>query len=900
MPEILELEIQGIQGIAGPPGSAIPIPSNTFLANLTNTTANPAPNTPAQVKAVLGYQTAAEVLTAINSHVVPWTQIEAGTLPLARLPIQAVRTDLTYTNPDFLVSIPFTKVTGTATKSQQHAQTMYLDVANQTLPSLQLGSVGSAGSLTLHDGFSAKTLLASDGTIETDFDFDIDGTVGADLIETKTVNVRNLSGDLVASIVGASGNATLNGPLTINKTGSNGLTVNNTVGNALSVFNASAASVTDNAYLTIQTAGSDRWYVGQSVSALTGNFEIYGTGFGGSMLTLNRTTGAMTANAATFNGNVRSTAYSNSFGSSNNAGATVEVYGLSGVVTPFRTYVDGQRVFQIRDNGNVEIGNGVNVWGQLTAGAATFNGEVRQAPNLWHKDTNGSNRYYYASGDASVYQGFGSTPHVFKNGAGADIVVITSSANVQINSSGVQVSNPEGVSSTVRLGAAFNLPGLYGSTLNYISENDTHVFRRGGAGSADPIATFNASQATFAVPVGITNGSTGRLGLGPDDYIESDTNNLILRQRGVGSTYVDFGASTIFRRTSDFATMATITSSGAATFNSTVSADAFRHRNSSGEFPWMLYSPGVDVSWYIRDLVNSRMQVTFTPGATASAALTQIHSQLTVEGSARIGSNTATGLLYFGNGSNWIYHDTDSFYIDTNGGGVQFRAATTAIPYFSVTSAGNTTAWGSITSGSNISANRSLTLGADAAGGERITFQGVTSVYRTVIENNYDSNRAFAITSGGYDVIKCTADVYESLTIGATGTQNVVFPGVKATFNGDVRISGPDTNFLFGISGASYGCRFVSTTGSGFRIQAVDSTLSASFEPLYLKGSFVTVESALNVTGSVTSAVQELSGPPSTLDIPSGMHRVVKNLANGEVRDWVNDGGVMKSSPAYT
>jgi hypothetical protein len=106
------------------------------------------------------------------------------------------------------------------------------------------------------------------------------------------------------TIYDASGAATFNGSLTITKTGSNGLVVNNTAGNALAIFNASAASVTDNAYLTIQTAGSDRWYVGQSVSGLTGNFEIYGTAFGGSMLTLNRTTGAMTANAATFNSNV--------------------------------------------------------------------------------------------------------------------------------------------------------------------------------------------------------------------------------------------------------------------------------------------------------------------------------------------------------------------------------------------------------------------------------------------------------------------------------------------------------------------------------------------------------------------------------------------------------------------
>jgi hypothetical protein len=78
------------------------------------------------------------------------------------------------------------------------------------------------------------------------------------------------------------------------------------------------------------------------------------------------------------------------------------------------------------------------------------------------------------------------------------------------------------------------------------------------------------------------------------------------------------------------------TFNGAATFGGTVSSDAFRHRNSAGEFPWMLYSPGTDMSWYVRDMVNARMQMTFNPGASASAALTQIHSQLTVEGAATL------------------------------------------------------------------------------------------------------------------------------------------------------------------------------------------------------------------------------------------------------------------------
>jgi hypothetical protein len=75
---------------------------------------------------------------------------------------------------------------------------------------------------------------------------------------------------------------------------------------------------------------------------------------------------------------------------------------------------------------------------------------------------------------------------------------------------------------------------------------------------------------------------------------------------------------------------------GAATFNGAVDvasvySPAFRHKNTANEYPWMLYSPGTDVSWYIRDIVNSRMQMTFTPGASASAAVTQIHSVLNVE-----------------------------------------------------------------------------------------------------------------------------------------------------------------------------------------------------------------------------------------------------------------------------
>lgn len=51
--------------------------------------------------------------------------------------------------------------------------------------------------------------------------------------------------------------------------------------------------------------------------------------------------------------------------------------------------------------------------------------------------------------------------------------------------------------------------------------------------------------------------------------------------------------------------------------------------------------------------------------------------------------------------------------------------------------------------------------------------------------------------------------------------------------------------------------------------------------------------------GHVTSRFQSLSVDPTTLDIPSGLERLVKNTTSGEIRRFLNDGGTIKKSPAY-
>lgn len=75
-----------------------------------------------------------------------------------------------------------------------------------------------------------------------------------------------------------------------------------------------------------------------------------------------------------------------------------------------------------------------------------------------------------------------------------------------------------------------------------------------------------AGAATFNGNITVNNAGIGRVGYGPDSYIEGTANDLNIRQGGPGSTYIDFGASTDFRRNSDFTTRFKLTEAGLATF----------------------------------------------------------------------------------------------------------------------------------------------------------------------------------------------------------------------------------------------------------------------------------------------------------------------------------------------
>lgn len=116
---------------------------------------------------------------------------------------------------------------------------------------------------------------------------------------------------------------------------------------------------------------------------------------------------------------------------------------------------------------------------------------------------------------------------------------------------------------------------------------------------------------------------------------------------------------------------------------------------------------------------------------------------------------------------------------------------------------------------------------------------------------------------------------------------SVVRFAVDATGETLIGLGGGTARLNFGGSNSSF--PGLHRSGTQLRCRLADQSGDAPFSA-----------GAITASGHITSAFQSLSADPSTIDLASGMHRVVKNTTSGEVRDWVNDGGIMKKSPAYT
>jgi len=82
----------------------------------------------------------------------------------------------------------------------------------------------------------------------------------------------------------------------------------------------------------------------------------------------------------------------------------------------------------------------------------------------------------------------------------------------------------------------------------------------------------------------------------------------------------------------------------------------------------------------------------------------------------------------------------------------------------------------------------------------------------------------------------------------------------------------------------------VSRDGAG----AYPLSLGPTANPLYIAAA-----GDVTVNGPVTSTFSSSTSDLSTLDLSAGQTRLHKNTTTGEIRNWVNDGGVMKKSHVY-
>jgi hypothetical protein len=194
-------------------------------------------------------------------------------------------------------------------------------------------------------------------------------------IPLSTPSTLTTNGALVVTGgVGVGGAVNVGGVLTATSPAANGLIVRPANGNSLAIFDASAGGADANAYITLQTSGTNRWVFGQSISAVSGDFEIYSAPLGASALKLAKATGA-----ATFAGAVSlSTAGTTvSIKSGTNAAAgTVTLSGGAATITSTAIDVNTVIVMSIKTkSGSFDHAPSVVV----AAGSATIDGHNNDA-----------------------------------------------------------------------------------------------------------------------------------------------------------------------------------------------------------------------------------------------------------------------------------------------------------------------------------------------------------------------------------------------------------------------------------------------------------------------------------------------------------------------------------------
>jgi hypothetical protein len=120
----------------------------------------------------------------------------------------------------------------------------------------------------------------------------------------------------------------------------------------------------------------------------------------------------------------------------------------------------------------------------------TNTGSIRFKKDIWHSDSDGNARFYYANADKTYIKGYGTTPIEFRNGADTTVATFSSAGNLTIAGSELYVGPDSGSSKIFLGGGAAGDPGYNHSVIesrNYSSTENTELllFKGNDVGSPD-------------------------------------------------------------------------------------------------------------------------------------------------------------------------------------------------------------------------------------------------------------------------------------------------------------------------------------------------------------------------------------------------------------------------------
>ena len=297
------------------------------------------------------------------------------------------------------------------------------------------------------------------------------------------------------------------GVLTATSAGANGLIVRPANGNALAIFDASAGGADANAYFTVQTSGAARWYFGQSISALSGDFEIYSVPLAASALKLAKATGAATFAGTLATGGAASigVAVSTGLGFNVNLNPGTLTYGAANAwigarIRPARAATTGN-AFAI--SGQLEVTSGTQTSG------ATF---ISEAPS----GTITNHTYFYANSSGSRIAPTGNYSFYAESAAGPAYIGNATASTLTTNGALI-VAGGVGIAGQLNVGSSAQViatsSSRYGLTLTHTWNNAVTAYEGLSISVTDTASAATSVLARFtgAFGNGMTLSNAGNL-----------------------------------------------------------------------------------------------------------------------------------------------------------------------------------------------------------------------------------------------------------------------------------------------------------------------------------------------------------------------------------------------------